>query len=731
MPNTIRFAFILHDHQPVGNFDNVFEQAYQDSYKLFLDLFERYPHLKIGLHTSGPLMEWLDIHHPDYLDRLAGHVSTGRIEIIGGAYYEPILAMIPSRDRVGQIRSYSNWLENRLGGEVRGMWIPERVWEQSMTSDLVAAGIQYTLLDDFHFKNAGLHEDQLHGYYMTEDNGNTLAVFPDSEPLRYIIPFGQPHQVIEYLGRVAEQHPNAVCVFGDDGEKFGVWPETKKTVFDEGWLVRLFDMLAENQHWIKMVTLAETVDSVTPLGKVYLPEGSYREMTEWVLPPEQLSSYEETRANLKRDNRWDAISRFARGGYWRNFKVRYPETNEMYARMMMISRRLDETTRDGEDEHPGARGDLLKRARTELYRGQCNCSYWHGAFGGIYLPHLRNAIFTHLIAAENLLDRAAGRSEPWVEATASDYNFDARQEIFLASDKLAAMIAPSRGGHIYELDVRAIATNLLATLARRPEAYHRRVLAGPNGAGGSVIDANAPVIFKQAGLDQRIQYDTYQRKSLHDHFFDNDATLQSVAAEKSLERGDFVHGAYETKVRRNPSRIQVQMTRAGNAWGVPLRITKGITMEAGHSSLEVAYMIEGLPPEATMHFAVEFNFAAMPSGADDRFFYGAEGKRLGQLGERLDLRDVSELNLVDQWLGIDVGLSASRETNFWTFPIETVSQSEGGFELVHQSVCVMPHWFVRGDADGRWSVTMRLALDTTLAESRVDKPNVLATISSL
>ena len=92
----IRFVFALHDHQPIGNFDGVFEQAYQDSYRLFLDLnFEQYPLMRVALHTSGPLMEWLDAHHPDYLDRLAGHVAAGRIEIIGGAFYEPILSMIP------------------------------------------------------------------------------------------------------------------------------------------------------------------------------------------------------------------------------------------------------------------------------------------------------------------------------------------------------------------------------------------------------------------------------------------------------------------------------------------------------------------------------------------------------------------------------------------------------------------------------------------------------------
>ncbi|MCE9547869.1 MAG: alpha-amylase, partial [Planctomycetia bacterium] len=185
---------------------------------------EPYTNLRIALHTSGPLLEWLDANHPEYLDRLAKLVAAGRLEIIGGAYYEPILAMIPSADRVGQIRSYTRALETRLGGSVQGMWIPERVWEQSMTRDIVDAGIRYTLVDDFHFKNAGLEPDSLHGYYLTEDDGRMLAVFPGSEPLRYLIPFRDPEETIAYLGRVSDKHPGAVVVFGDDGEKFGTWP---------------------------------------------------------------------------------------------------------------------------------------------------------------------------------------------------------------------------------------------------------------------------------------------------------------------------------------------------------------------------------------------------------------------------------------------------------------------------------------------------------------------------
>lgn len=711
---SIRLCLVLHNHQPVGNFDGVFEQAYLDSYLPFLDVFEPYQDLKISLHTSGPLMEWLDQRHPEYLDRLAKLVAAGRVEILGGAFYEAILTMIPTRDRVGQIASYTRWLENRLGAHVQGMWMPERVWEQNLAADIVAAGIKYTLLDDFHFRNAGLTDDELHGYYVTEEDGRVLSVFPGSEPLRYTIPFQSPQQSIDYLGEINSRFPNSVAVFGDDGEKFGTWPETKKHVYDNGWLRQFFDALMANRHWIQTTTLAEAVENTAPIGKIYLPDGSYREMTQWALPVQQQVELDHIEHEFEHDSRWPRLKRFVRGGFWRNFKVKYPETNEMYSRMMSTSRRLAQA------EAEGFTGDQIQYAKQALYRGQCNCPYWHGAFGGIYLPHLRNAIYNQLIASDNLLDQAIGRSGAWCEATIDDYNFDARQEIRLASEKLIALVAPAQGGQIYELDVRSICHNLGATLSRRPEAYHRKVLAGAAGSNGNVASIHDRVVFKQAGLDQRVQYDSYPRKTLLDHFVPVDTTVQAMAGGGAIELGDFLNGVYEAKVRRGSDRVQVQLSRTGIVDDREVRMTKAITVAAGSSSLEIVYLLENLPQDKSFHLAVEMNFAGLPSGADDRYFH-AGSQRLGHLGQTLDLHDQSELGLLDEWLGIDVRVTANRPTNFWAFPVETVSQSEGGFELVHQSVAVLPHWHIRADARGTWTVTLQLITDTSLAESRMER----------
>ncbi|MEZ6067114.1 MAG: alpha-amylase/4-alpha-glucanotransferase domain-containing protein [Planctomycetaceae bacterium] len=721
MPAPIRLVITLHNHQPVGNFDGVFESAYQDSYWPFLDVLEEFPHVKITLHNSGSLLEWLEVNHPEYIERLRQLAARGQIEILGGPRFEPILASIPRRDRIGQMQSYSRHLEELFGVAVRGMWMPERVWEQSFAADIADAGIEYTIVDDSHFRGAGVDPDKMFGYYLTEDEGKLIKVFPIAERLRYTIPFAAPQETIDFLRDVAEKSPGAIAAFGDDGEKFGVWPETKKHVYDNGWLRNFFALLGEHQDWIEVCTLAEAVDSTPPLGRIYLPDASYREMMEWALPTDQFIAYQNMVKEAQADTEhWDAIRQFVSAGFWRNFLVKYPESNEMYCRMREVSERLLAISDSpAAREHP----HLLAAARTELYRGQCNCPYWHGAFGGLYLPHLRNAIYRHLIAADTAIEQLAGREGRWVEVAAEDYNLDARKEVRLASDRLVAYLAPARGGHLYELDIRGPRVNLLATLNRRAEPYHERVRVAaasqPHDDGAEhFLGTDDHVKLKQPGLHEKLGYDFWPRKSLVDHILTPDCTLNDLWHGEGDE-GDFTTGVYHTRLQRSDDRVAAKLTRNGRAGDTSLTITKIITLDAQQGTLlDIRYELTGMEPGQSLRLGIEFNFAAMPAGADDRYFYDAHGQQLGQLGTCLDIDSTDRIGLVDEWLGIDASLDFSQPAGLWTFPIQTVSNSEGGFELVHQSVAVIPHWNVTADGNGEWSINIRMAVDTSAAQAR-------------
>jgi len=329
VPHHVRLVLVFHNHQPIGNFEGVFEAAFQESYAPFLDVLREYPDIKVSIHTSRSLLEWVVDAHPEYIDALRELSQSGQIEILGGPFYEPILACVPRRDRVGQIRLYSDYLETLFGKPVRGMWVPERVWEQSFASDIAEAGIEFTVLDDSHFRNAGLSPEKLFGHFITEDEGQVLSIFPIAERLRYTIPWEDPEASIECLRGLAEKVPNAIAVCGDDGEKFGVWPGTHDLVFERGWLLRFFDALRDNRDWLKTTTLGECLDNVSPVGRCFLPDSSYREMTEWVLPPERQLTLAALKERHEADADWSEIKQFIRGGFWRNFRVKYPEAQKM------------------------------------------------------------------------------------------------------------------------------------------------------------------------------------------------------------------------------------------------------------------------------------------------------------------------------------------------------------------------------------------------------------------
>ncbi len=720
MAGSVRLVLAFHNHQPVGNFDDVFEKAYSDSYQPFLDVLQDYPEIAFGLHTSGSLLEWIEVRHPEYIDRLRQMVGESQVEIIGGAFYEPILSNIPRRDRIGQIQRYSEHLNHLFQTSVRGLWLPERVWEQSFAGDIAAAGLQYTMVDDYHFRCAGIPPNELMGYYSTEDEGRVLFIFPDSERLRYLIPFADPEECIAYLKQIAETYENPVVVFGDDGEKFGSWPETHRHVYQDRWLRRFLDLLRANKSWLNVTTPSGVLDQVAPIGRTYLPDASYREMTEWVLPPAAQKEFVSLTRLHPNNEEWQRLVRFTRGGYWRNFRTRYPESNEMYSRMVDVSNRLAAMQSGSglsEDD-----SELLEDAVTHLYRSQCNCSYWHGAFGGLYLPHLRNAVYKELIHAETLMDQVTYGDVPWVDIAVDDFNLDARQEVKLSNHRVTALFSPAIGGHLYELDLKASAVNILATLNRRPEPYHQRIIDFANNVvshgDADLAAVSKEVKFRQPNLEQKIQYDKWPRKSLVDLFLQPGASYDEFCRGSAVI-GDFATGVYEGSVRRGEQKIAVEMRRRGSVSGLNGEVLKIVVLSSDRpNELLIQYHVIGFPKNVPLHLGVELNFAAMPGSADDRYFYDAAGQRLGTLDTPLDQADADRISLVDEWLGLDIGLELSRSGGIWTMPIETISQSEGGFEAVHQSVCVVPHWeFVMPD-EGAWVVDIRLVFDCSVAAAR-------------
>src|SRR5512145_1029587 len=155
MARQIYLSLAIHNHQPVGNFDAIIEQVYQEAYLPFVAVLERHPRVRMAFHYTGPVFDWLCEHRPELLERVRAMVQRGQIEMIGGAYYEAILATIPDRDKHTQLCKLSDRIAEYFGQRPTGMWLAERVWEPYLPLPIAQAGLSWALVDDTHFKSVG------------------------------------------------------------------------------------------------------------------------------------------------------------------------------------------------------------------------------------------------------------------------------------------------------------------------------------------------------------------------------------------------------------------------------------------------------------------------------------------------------------------------------------------------------------------------------------------------
>jgi len=683
------------------------EAAYARSYSPFLDVLARHPAIRIGLHVSGCLFDWLREHRPEYVDRVADLVSRGQIELLTGGYYEPILTGLPEEDLRGQVEKQTRQVEAWGGRSPGGLWLAERVWEPGLASRLARAGVRYTFVDETHFLQAGLSPRELDRVYITEDEGLPLRVFPISKRLRYLIPFRPPEETLSHLRELARERDGRLLLFGDDGEKFGLWPLTYEAVYGEGWLERLFTLLEENQDWIRLLLPAQAAGSHAA-GRIYLPSASYEEMSEWVLPPAAQAHLRATRERLREGGEGDGTPCLP-GGLWRNFFVRYPESNHLNKRVIDAGRRLSRA---------GLEPERAARVRDLLWSATCNCAYWHGVFGGLYLPHLRDALYRRLLEAEHLLETSAPRRR-WTDVRVLDLDEDGREEIVLANPRLTLVLEPERGGALRELSGKDPMAALGNGLTRRREAYHDLL---PAAVFRGNLDGDGPrsihdrVVAKEEGLAERFHVDAYRRASLLDHFLRSDTDPDRFHAGTYGEQGDFLEGEYTKAVSRGGSGVRVQLRRSGYVWSEghlrPVTLEKTLALPPGRASFRVEYAI-GNPGSVAvpLWFGVEWCLSMLsPDSPSGGYRIPGVSRAESRFGSRGETEDVNGVELQDDLRGIGIRMRFSEPALLWRMPVETINLSEDGFERVYQMSCLLPSWRMRLEAGDRRQLSVEFEL---------------------
>jgi len=624
----LRFVFGLHLHQPVGNFDHVMADHVRDVYRPIIERATAAGFFPLTLHVSGPLLEWLEQHDTAWLDMIGRLAADRHLELLLAGFDEPILASLPRPDRLEQIDRMREFLRRRFGVQATGLWLTERVWQPELAADLAEAGVEYALVDDRHFLVCGFQHQELHRPHHTESDGRRVGLLAIDERLRYLIPFRPPEETAAYLRQLrAEGH--GLAILADDGEKFGGWPGTKDWVYGSGWLDSFLQTMKQltSAGEIQLSTGQDAFRHVASGGLAYLGTASYREMEKWALPPEAQRNLTKLEEELGPKN-LEASASFVRGGHWHHFLVKYPESNRMHKTMVALS------------TLSRRRGDPPE-ARRAIGRAQCNDAYWHGVFGGLYLPHLRNAIWRQLAIAERVLRQ--GEALAYEEL---DLDYDGYPELWIHSAQFSAVVSPQRGGAIETFTRFTDLINLADVLTRRRESYHEipKQPAQGHGEGKDGGTASIHDIERASRLKELPPVDAEPRAILVERLLGADVSAADYANARYKSIQSWAAVPMSARVSLNDDSVTVVLQ--GND------LEKRLRFDAT-GCLDVAYTWNAAAAPANAVFAPELSLAR------------------------------------------EIALRLHPETEVWRSKITTVARSERGFEETVQGVSITPRWPAR------------------------------------
>lgn len=701
---------------PHGDPERV-RQAFERTYLPFIATMEEHPVARATVHLTGGLLEWMTDNAPEALRSLVALAQAGRIEVLGGLWGGALLPAVPERDAVGQIQATTRWWRGRHDVRPRGAWLPYCGWDPAAARILGRLGLQYTVLEEaqFHPPVAG------DGYYLTEREGQGLALFVSDTQVSWMIPDAEPARVVKALQRRVAAGRKCVTLT-IPGEALGAADESvaRRCFGSNGWLPTFFKLVAENGNWLKPVTGGTVLDRMRPTDRAWPPPSVSLPVATAALGGTKAGEFEAIVSEMRRHQVPDLVrcGPFLRAGSWEGLLVHHPEVNRLHKRMLRASLdvlRLRSIVRDARGDRDPRFG-ALEEATLALYKGQLAAAYVVGSDVGAQDPTVRHYAFSSLLRAERLVAFALGEADK-LRREQVDYDCDGRAEILVRSQHLGAIVAPSEGGALVELDVWSLPGNVQNVRTRRPETEHEELIQTENlpriAIEPQAVPATAdieeitetlldvrelpPLKLAQRNLADHIHPDRHVRSSFVDHFLGPDASLDNTRRGRFPEAGDFVGADYQLlQVEDTPGGgLQVSLARDGMVTeGTALRLVRVSKRYDFHPEMpvvDVRYEIANRYHEPIRtRFAVEFNLGLDGNHGEDMALVVA-GVRC-PLRSQGEVEGVSEVAVVDQRRGWQVVLHFSTPALLWHHPVETVSRSPKGLSLQFQGTAIVASW---------------------------------------
>ena len=639
-----KFIFVVHNHQPIGNFDSVFEEAFNKAYLPFLEVASKFDSFKFAIHYSGPLLRWLAKNKPNFINLVRDMVSKDKVEILGGSFSESILPVWDFDSSKAQIEYMNNLVYDLFGCKPSGIWLAERAWEPNLPS--VIDPLEYVVIDDIHLKRCGVQENEILNTVFVADNVfSKVKLLASNEVLRYTIPFRQPQETIDYFNNFDDE---SFFVFADDGEKFGIWPGTYDWVYKSAWLENFLNQISNVVEFILPKYFFANYTGL--LKRANPPTGSYTELGEWALDFDAQKQYNDYMDKIKSMDLYDSKKHFIQGGTWRNFLAKYDEANNMHKRVLFVKQFLD----------------MKDKQKTEqFFDAQCNDAYWHGIFGGLYMPHLRNAVYENIISAANFEN----------PVTSVDIDNDYCVEHVLSNSIFNVFVKPNYSGSIFEFDIKPFNFNITNTIKRHKEFYHTKIDYKKQNSG--VESIHSEIFAKESGIENFIFYDKNNRYTLVDHFVKKELTLKEIFESSFNQINDVL--------KYNSTALDYSIHLENKQFG----IRKVYTID--NSSL----MVDIYNTQDKYYLYEELNFTFLSAFFDKQIIINEKEYNMDSFIEE----ETDNILFADNYRKIYFNVSFT-PSKVLLVPVYSVSLSESGIEKLYQQTslfikCDMPMFSVK------------------------------------
>ncbi|RME26458.1 MAG: DUF1926 domain-containing protein [Deltaproteobacteria bacterium] len=703
-----------------------------------VDALAEHAHVRVALHLSGAVGDWMGSNAPWILDRLAELVGRDQVEVLGGSPVGAALQSLPERDAVGHIHGASRWAQERLGATVRGAWLGVGGWDPIVPRLLARAGIRYSFVEDALLRAAGADPSGEDAWFVAEREGAGVGVMRLDSRLAALVPWALPRYFAYELKQraAAEQRYVAVAI---SGENLGLRSGSRNWCWgsDHGWVPSLMRLLRAQGSWLKTALPGQVVDTQRPGGRVAPGAAAWRTGGAAGLPATMGRRWRQLQRD-QADAVDPAMERYAPwlcGPPWEAFLVRRDEANRLHKRMLRASATVQRLRRYNRNHATPATVAALEQARAWLYTGQGGAPLHGSHAGGPDRPDLRHTAWRALMRAEFIALQALGDHHK-LRHEVQDHDCDGQREILVQTRDYSAMVRPALGGAISELGLWGVG-NLVNSLRRREETWHEGVafaltlpaLVDPANAGSPhLISGEDDDIVDDEPTDDndtiatihtdRLQHvtlpvapplpvpsrpapdmlacDRHERLLFQDHFLGPGTTLDNLRRDQHPEQGDFVDEPYGllSSERIDGNELQIALAREGvvDVDGVTrlVRVYKRYVLRRDSPVIDIGYEIANRYREPVRsRFATELNLG-LDGRVEGRFLQS--GDRRAFLDSAGQWDDVTDVALVFPDRRLRVHMWSAEPCRLYFFPVDSLVETCEGYEAHHQGICLFFAW---------------------------------------